>query len=230
MKMETNTDNSNFACSHYFGFLSQLSGERETPDECLTCKKLLECKSAKSETTPRRIASETLVTEEVKQADEDHTVDTAKKEPEETKEFETRTAPFPTKSPGNQFVVEDMGILYTSWTYTVCINCETLSSWCGKDKRGKIAEVDIQTNAGRKMRCKVMASKDSRKGTIMIPDKIQLSLETKKGELVRVEPIIVLEKEDKIKGIAHALSDLLKRQPTHSQLTQITITRTPRAI
>ena len=45
----------------------------------------------------------------------------------------------------------------------------------------------------------------------MIPDKIQLNLETKKGELVRVNPIIVFEKEDKIKSIAHALSNFLKK-------------------
>lgn len=210
MEMETKTENQSFTCSRYFGYLSQLSGEKETPDECLVCERLLECRRAKSDTAPRGKASETIVNEEVKQPVEESVVDTAKKEPEEVDEPEPKTVVIHKELSRNQFVVEDLGMLYTSWKGTVLIDYGTLSGWIDSSI-GKIAEVDIQTDAGKKMRCKVMPSKDAGEGTIMIPDKIQLNLEVKKGELVRVEPIIVFEKENKKKRIARGLSDFLRK-------------------
>ena len=179
-------------CSQYLGYLSQLSGGKETPDECMICEKLIECKLSNFDSAPPRIEPKNMLIEEGKQSVEDSAVDTGKKELEETMESETKTEPLPTEFSGNQFEVENLGMLYASWHGTVCINKETLSGW-----GGKIKEVDIETNAGKKTRCHVMPSEDSRKGIIMIPDKMQITLEINKGELVRVQPVIVLEKESK---------------------------------
>lgn len=176
-------------CSRHFGYMSQLSVGRETPDECMICKKLIECKLSNFDSASSRNEPKTSVIEEVKRSVEDSTVDTVKKELSETMEFESKTDPIPAEFSGNHFVVENLGILYASWRGTVCINKETLSSW-----GGKIKEVDIETDAGKEMRCKVMPSEDSRKGIILIPDKMQLNLEIKKGELVRVKPIIISDK------------------------------------
>jgi hypothetical protein len=205
MKMETKTEAPDFTCSHYFGYLSQLSGGKETPDECMVCKKLLECKLSKPDSTPPRLEPKTVAIEEAKQSVEEPTMDTAREELEEIKEFETKTESSPVESSGNQFAVENVGQLYASWSGTVFINKDTLSGW-----GGKIKEVDIQTKAGKKMRCKAMPSEDPRKGIILIPDKIQLTLEVKKDELVIVEPVVLLELEDKARNIVRAFINLKK--------------------
>lgn len=57
----------------------------------------------------------------------------------------------------------------------------------------KIEEASIETFGGKKLRCKLKPIKDSKyegKGAIQIPEKIQQTLEIRKGELVRVKPVI----------------------------------------
>jgi len=211
--METKTENVDFTCSRYFGYLSQLSGGKEAPDECLTCKKLLECKYTKSDTGTQRKASKTAVIEEVKQSIEGPVVDTAKKDLEKTK-HEDKTKTSPVDFPKYQFMVENLG-KYELWT--VFIDKETFSGW-----GGRITDVDVQTKAGKKMRCKVMPSKGSRKGIILVPEKIQLKLEIKQGELVSVEPSILLMPENKTRDIVQTL---YKFQKNWREIIKTTQTR-----
>ena len=68
-----------------------------------------------------------------------------------------------------------------------------MTKWEELYKGNKIMEVEIGTFDGKTMRCKVKTIKDSKyegKGIIQMPEKIQLALEIKKGELVRAKPII----------------------------------------
>ena len=159
---------------------------------------------AKSDTTTHRKASKTAVIEEVKQSVEGPAVDTAKDDLEKIK-YEDKTKTSPVDFPGYQFTVENLGKTYASWSETVFINKETFSGWSGR-----ITEVDIQTKAGKKTRCKVMPSEDSRNGIILVPEKIQLKLEIKQGELVSVEPSILLVSENKTRDIVQTLYNFKK--------------------
>jgi len=202
MKMETKTETPIITCSNYLGYLSQRAPGKETPDECLICSKLLECKLSKPDSTPPKIEPETSAIKEDRLPVEEPEEDMVKNEREGAVEIETKAEPLPVESLGNQFAVENLGMLYASWSSTVHINKETLSSW-GE----KIHEVYVETKAGKKMQCKVMPSEDPRKEVVLIPDKLQLDLKVGKDDLVRVEPIIVPKKEDKTRNVVRAFSN-----------------------
>jgi hypothetical protein len=75
----------------------------------------------------------------------------------------------------------------------VRIESGVIQQW--KDLYGerKINEVDVETLDGQTTRCKFKPIKDSKhngKGTIQLPQKIQKTLQTSKGELVTVKPVI----------------------------------------
>ena len=109
-------------------------------------------------------------------------------EPEETPETET----VPSELPVNQLIIENLGGLLVP-SDTVRIDSETLSEWEEFSEGAKIEEVEVETFNGKMTRCKVRPVKDSKyegKGIIRMPEKIQLNLEVKKGELVRVRPIV----------------------------------------
>jgi len=57
----------------------------------------------------------------------------------------------------------------------------------------RIDQVEVETFGGKTTQCKVKPIKDSKyegKGIIRMPEKIQLNLEVRKGELVRVKPLV----------------------------------------
>jgi predicted regulator of Ras-like GTPase activity (Roadblock/LC7/MglB family) len=92
----------------------------------------------------------------------------------------------------NQFIVEDIGGLLVA-TDTVRIDNGILLQWRELCEDRKIEEVIVETFGGKSTRCKLKPIKDSKyegKGIIQIPVKLQLTLETKKGELVRVKPVV----------------------------------------
>ncbi len=204
MEMETKAETSKVTCSHYFGYLSQLSREKEMPDECLICKTLIECKCSKTNSTPLEIKPKTVVIAEPKQPLEEIEV-TVKQEPQPRIEPQTKTEQPYTEVLGNHFVVENQDVSYSSESDTVYLNKELLLDW-----GGKIEKVDIQTDFGKKMRCKVVPSTDPRKEVILIPDEIQHALGVKKNELVSVEPVILLVLENKAKNIVQAFMDFRK--------------------
>ncbi len=92
----------------------------------------------------------------------------------------------------NQFMVENIGGLLVA-ADTVRIDNETLLQWQELYKDGKIEEVEIETFEGKSTRCKIKPVKDSKqegKGVVQIPQKIQRMLEIRKGELVKVKPVV----------------------------------------
>ncbi len=201
-------ENPILTCSNYFGYLSQISPGKDTPDQCLMCGRLLECKLSKLDSTSRGMEPENIAIDKNLRSFEKPEVDIGTNAIELEPDLEISPGllaePPSIKPSGKEFVVDTLGMLYASWVGTVHINRETLSSW-GE----KINEVSVETNSGKKMRCKVMPSEDQRKGIVLIPDKILLNLEVRKGDHVRIEPVIVLEK-DKPRDISQVLSNLKK--------------------
>jgi predicted regulator of Ras-like GTPase activity (Roadblock/LC7/MglB family) len=113
-------------------------------------------------------------------------------EPKETVEAETNHEPLPSEPPISQLIVENLGGLLVP-SDTVRIDSEIMTKWEELYEGNKIEEVEIGTFDGKTMRCKVKNIKDSKyegKGIIQMPEKIQVALEIKKGELVRAKPII----------------------------------------
>lgn len=76
---------------------------------------------------------------------------------------------------------------------TVRIDEETLTRWKNMLEGKEIEYVEIEALNGKTAKCKVKPIKDSKylgKGMVQIPKKTQQILETKKGEPVKVRPII----------------------------------------
>jgi hypothetical protein len=94
--------------------------------------------------------------------------------------------------PVNQLIVENLGGLLVP-SDTVRIDSQIMSQWEELYEGRKFEEVEIGTFDGKTTQCKVKPIKGSKyegKGVIQIPEKIQLNLEIKKGELVRVKPVV----------------------------------------
>jgi hypothetical protein len=92
----------------------------------------------------------------------------------------------------NQFIVENLGGLFAS-SDTVRIDNAFLLNWNDIYDDRKIEEIEIATFGGKSVRCKVKPIKDAKfegKGLVQIHEKVQSTLEIKKGELVRVKPVI----------------------------------------
>jgi len=104
----------------------------------------------------------------------------------------TESEPLLPKPPVNQFIIENPnGILAPQ--DTVCIDNAVIAQWKKLYPNRKIEKVDAETLNGKTTRCKFKPIKDAKhegKGIIQIPEKIQLTLQTKKGELVMVKPVI----------------------------------------
>ena len=94
--------------------------------------------------------------------------------------------------PVTQFMIETLGGIRRR-SDTVRIENALILQW--KDLFGdkKIREVDVETLDGQTTRCKFKRIKDSKhegKGIIQVPLKTQMILQTSKGELVMVKPVI----------------------------------------
>jgi len=94
--------------------------------------------------------------------------------------------------PVTQLIVENLGGLLVP-SDTVRIDNEVIAQWNDLYGDKKLHEVNLETLSGKTTRCKFKPMKNSKqtgKGVIGIPEKIQLTLETSKGELVMVKPIV----------------------------------------
>lgn len=110
-------------------------------------------------------------------------------EPEEPQKLEVTNLPEP---PISQFMVENIGGLLVP-SDTVRIDAETISKWEELYPHLKIEEVEVEAFNGKVTQCKVKPLKDSKfegKGIVQMPEKIQSTLEIKKGELVKVRPLV----------------------------------------
>jgi len=96
------------------------------------------------------------------------------------------------ETPINQLIVEDLkGLLVQS--DTVRIDSNILQEWKDLYEDRTIEEADVETFGGKSTRCKVKPIKESKldgQGKIQIPNKVQTTLDVKKGELVRVKPAV----------------------------------------
>ena len=117
-----------------------------------------------------------------------------------TEEENAETEPEPDsllpKPPTSQFIIDNLkGILAPQ--DTVRIDKEVIEQWKNMYPNNTIKEVDAETLKGKTTRCKIQPIKDSKqegKGIIQIPEKIQVILQTTKGELVMIKPVINPEK------------------------------------
>ncbi|MGQ9507392.1 MAG: hypothetical protein ACUVTB_05985, partial [Candidatus Bathycorpusculaceae bacterium] len=134
---------------------------------------------------PPKMEPEIPMTEELPQPAEEE-------EPKNTEKLPIEPEPLLPEPPVNQLIVENLGGLLVP-SDTVRIDSEILSQWEKLYEDRKIEEVEIETFDGKTTTCKVKPIKDSKyegKGVIQMPEKVQLALEIKKGELVRAKPII----------------------------------------
>jgi hypothetical protein len=94
--------------------------------------------------------------------------------------------------PVTQLIVENLrGFRVPS--DTVRIDGDVIAQWNELYSDKKIGEVEIEALNGKTTRCKVKEikkSKDSGKGILKMPEKIQVTLEIASGELVTVKPVI----------------------------------------
>ncbi|MCL4430075.1 MAG: hypothetical protein M1167_04915 [Chloroflexi bacterium] len=81
---------------------------------------------------------------------------------------------------------------------TVRIDGEVIAKWSEHYSGKQITTVNIEALDGKKTTCKLKPIKDAKnnaKGVIQIPEKILQTLQTEKGKLVMVKPIIELREE-----------------------------------
>jgi len=110
----------------------------------------------------------------------------------EQPEPEVNPEPLLPEPPVNQFIVENLGGLLVP-SDTVRIDSAVIVQWKDLYADKKIEEVDVETLNGKTTRCKfkpIKGSKYEGKGIIQMPEKIQLTLQTTKGELVMVKPVV----------------------------------------
>lgn len=114
-------------------------------------------------------------------------------EPEKaTSEPEYEDEPLLPDPPVTQLIVENLGGLLVP-SDTVRVDKEVITQWNELFGDIEIEEVEVEALNGKTTRCKfkkIKKSKDSGKGIIKMPEKIQLTLETQQGELVTVKPVI----------------------------------------
>ncbi len=95
------------------------------------------------------------------------------------------------KTPTNQFMVQKIvGVLVP--IDTVRIDPQVLAKWEDYYVGQTIRQVHIETLEGKKVTCKLRASKEARgsTGIIQVPEKILQTLGTDAGKLVIVKPVI----------------------------------------
>jgi hypothetical protein len=112
---------------------------------------------------------------------------------EETEqEPEVDDEPLIPEPPVTQLIVENLGGLLVP-SDTVRVDQEVITQWNELYGDDKINEVEVEALNGKTIRCKfrqIKKSKDSGKGIIKMPEKIQLTLEIAAGELVTVKPVV----------------------------------------
>jgi predicted regulator of Ras-like GTPase activity (Roadblock/LC7/MglB family) len=110
-------------------------------------------------------------------------------QPQEIEEENGLLIPDP---PVTQLIIEDLGGLLVP-SDTIRVDYALISQWNDLYGDRKLEEVDLEALNGKTTRCKFKNIKDSKysgKGIIQMPEKIQKTLETAKGELVMVKPVV----------------------------------------
>jgi predicted regulator of Ras-like GTPase activity (Roadblock/LC7/MglB family) len=100
-----------------------------------------------------------------------------------------------TDLPSQQLIVDKFGGFMVR-PDTVQLDFEVLQRWSSLLDMKEINEVDIETFRGKTTRCKAKVISDQKlegRGLIRIPEKTCEALELKRGELVRVKPVVLEE-------------------------------------
>jgi len=100
-----------------------------------------------------------------------------------------------TDLPSQQLIVDKFGGLMTR-SDTVQLDYEILERWSSLLDVKEIREVDVETFNGKTTRCKAKVISDDKfegRGLIRIPEKICETIELRRGELVRVKPVVPKE-------------------------------------
>jgi len=95
--------------------------------------------------------------------------------------------------PVTQFMVEKIGGLLVS-SDTVRVDSGVIEKWSNLYGDTQITQIHIETLEGKSTTCKFKAVKEAdinAKGIIQIPEKILQSLQTSKGKLVIVKPVVI---------------------------------------
>jgi len=118
--------------------------------------------------------------------------------PELRKSWRTEAPKQPVNIPSQQLIVDRFSGLMVK-SDTVQLDADVLQRWSALLNVKEISEVDIETFGGKTTRCKVKVISDSKlegRGLIRIPEKACQSLEVRRGELVRVKPVVLEKEED----------------------------------
>jgi len=111
---------------------------------------------------------------------------------DETPKIELEDDTFFAEPPVTQLIVEKLSGLLVS-SDTVRIDKEIIEKWSELYEGKKIEMLCIKNINGKSTQSKfrnIKSSKHAGKGVIRIPEKIQFALETSKGELVTIKPVI----------------------------------------
>jgi len=114
-------------------------------------------------------------------------------EEEEIKETEEKDKMPELELPSNQLIVESFGGLLVR-SDTVQISKDIMSEWQEFVDGEQINRVEIEAFNGETKQCKVKTVDESKlenKAVIRIPEKVCRTLDIKRGELVRVKPLVV---------------------------------------
>jgi len=142
------------------------------------------------------LEEEEVVEETVEKPEEPEEIEAP--EPLEAHEEETESeaeleSPEPiTDLPSQQLIVDKFGGLMVR-ADTVQLDFEILERWSSLLNVKEIREIDIETFSGKTTRCKTKVISDQKyegRGLIRIPEKTCEALELKRGELVRVKPVV----------------------------------------
>lgn len=97
----------------------------------------------------------------------------------------------PKELPSQQLIVDRFSGLMVK-SDTVQLDAEILKRWSDELDVKEVNEVDVETFSGKSIRCKTKVINDAKlagRGLIRIPEKACLSLDVRRGELVRVKPV-----------------------------------------
>jgi len=146
----------------------------------------------KNNSSPLESELETPVVERTEEPEASPAEEAEPEKLEETAEPEQKLDKTLPEPPVTQFIVEEMkGLLAPS--DTVRVDNSVIEQWKELYEGKSIEEADVETFTGKSLRCKVKPIKDGKlegQGKIQIPNKLQLVLDIKKGELLRVKPAI----------------------------------------
>lgn len=113
--------------------------------------------------------------------------DTAKLQP---------TKPPTTEIPATDYVVENLSVLHSLSTAPgmILVDRALIGEWIEQYGNKKIEEVTVENITSQKrLKCSIQPIKDSKlegQGVVQIPNRLQATLGTKKGEVVRIRPIL----------------------------------------